>query len=134
MIRASFSRATRPATVGVAANVPPMRVELPWKKILNMSDWAEMSGIACTFSVSKDVPAPQRIDSRDHYCVAISAHVECNHNVTHGLKRLAKVPLGRFLRYWETASSWYAGRENYVVTTKTEILLGIWTAGGLPHY
>jgi hypothetical protein len=45
-IRASFSRATKPATDGVDAEVPPMGTALPPTKTRKKSACAEMSGIA----------------------------------------------------------------------------------------
>lgn len=46
-MRASFSRATRPANEGAAADVPLADVERPLKKTRKFSACAETSGIAC---------------------------------------------------------------------------------------
>lgn len=48
MRRTSFNKATSPAKEGAEADVPPMRVELPFKNILKLSAWVETSGYACT--------------------------------------------------------------------------------------
>jgi len=42
--RASFNKATNPANAGDEAEVPPMRMALPLRKILKRSDCAETSG------------------------------------------------------------------------------------------
>ena len=42
--RASFNKATNPAKVGHAAEVPPMRADVPLRKILKWSPCAETSG------------------------------------------------------------------------------------------
>lgn len=41
---ASFRRATMPANVGAAAEVPPINAGRPWKKIKKLLDWADTSG------------------------------------------------------------------------------------------
>ena len=88
MMRASFSRATKPANVGAEADVPQMRPGVPWKKILKLSAWAETSGKARPLLV-RHLQLP--IKMKDVY------------DNTYGLNRPANVPLGNDFKKLGTA-------------------------------
>ena len=87
-MRASFSKATKPANVGAEADVPPMRPGVPWKKILKLSAWAETSGKARPLLVGY---------------LQLPLGVKGAYDDTYGLNRPANVPLGNDFKKLGTA-------------------------------